>query len=116
MKKEYRIKKNTEIESVIRNKKSFAGKCFIMYINENHEQKHFRLGISVSKKYGDAVQRNKLKRQLRACFMNINIKPVDIFVVTKKAVNDPSFEEIQNDILNLMKRHKIVEENNEKEE
>lgn len=44
---------------------------------------HARLGLAVSRKYGDAVQRNRLKRCLRSAFRqhDIRVIPFDILAI-----------------------------------
>ena len=68
MKKEYRIKKSKEIEEVLKNKKYASNPYFTIYIKENNENHHFRYAISVNKKIGKAVVRNRIKRLLRESF------------------------------------------------
>ena len=63
MKKEYRVRKNEEFQSIIRKKRSVANSQFVIYYSKNDD--HLRVGISVSKKLGNAVVRNKVKRQVR---------------------------------------------------
>lgn len=63
MKKEYRIKKNQEFQEIIHRKQSVSNRCFVVYFRKN--DCHLRVGISVSKKLGNAVVRNKIKRQVR---------------------------------------------------
>ncbi|MFH1421371.1 MAG: ribonuclease P protein component, partial [Planctomycetota bacterium] len=56
-----------------------------VYIMKN-QLKSTRLGLVVSKKYGNAVERNKLKRLIREAFrLNLDCFPsgVDIVVVPK---------------------------------
>lgn len=64
MKKEYRVRKNEDFSKIISQKRSLANQCFIIYQSKN-DIDHGRVGISVSKKLGNAVTRNKIKRQLR---------------------------------------------------
>ena len=63
MKKEYRVRKNEEFQSIIRKKRSVANGQFVIYYSQNDS--HLRVGVSVSKKLGNAVVRNKVKRQVR---------------------------------------------------
>ncbi|MCS0543524.1 ribonuclease P protein component, partial [Aeromonas veronii] len=55
MKKEYRIKKNQDFQTVFKSGKSSANRQFIVYVYERDELEHFRIGLSVSKKIGNAV-------------------------------------------------------------
>ena len=64
MKKEYRVKKNEDFSRIIKRKQSMANRTFIIYYLKN-DIGHARIGISVSKKLGKAVIRNKIKRQVR---------------------------------------------------
>jgi len=66
MKKAYRIKKSTEIELVMKKGKSCANRTFIVYKYKNSTINDYRVAISAPKKLGNAVVRNKVKRQIRA--------------------------------------------------
>jgi ribonuclease P protein component len=61
----YRLKKDAEFKSLIAKKKILRSSSFIVYFFPN-ELAHVRVGISVSKKIGNAVVRNKIKRQVKA--------------------------------------------------
>jgi len=65
MKKNQRILKNTEFSSMISRRKSFSSPAYILYVQPAKEKKA-RVGISVGKKLGNAVIRNRTKRQVRA--------------------------------------------------
>lgn len=69
MKKEYRVKKNEDFQSIIKEKRSVANKKFVIYYKPNST--HLRVGISVSKKLGNAVVRNKTKRQVRMMIQEV---------------------------------------------
>ena len=64
MKKQFRIKKSQEFEMIIKNKKFFADPSVVLYTKRKEEVKS-RVGITVKKKIGNAVVRNKVKRQVR---------------------------------------------------
>jgi ribonuclease P protein component len=109
MKKEFRVKKSSEIEGIIKLKQSVGNRHFVIYKKQNHENKHFRAAISVSKKFGNAVQRNKIKRQVRQIIGRFDILPnMDIFVVCKNAANQLSFSEIEQSLTALVNRLKIL--------
>ncbi len=108
MKKIYRVKKNQEIESILKNHNSSGNKYFNIYIKEN-ETKYFRYAISVGKKVGNAVVRNRRKRQIRSIIDNIIIleQPVDIFIVGKPTINLIDFNEMKNQLIYLLKKLNI---------
>lgn len=70
MKKLYRIQKNEEFKKIIFKKIRFKNNSFIIYLNKRKEN-HARFGISVSKKLGNAVVRNKVKRQVKSMIHEI---------------------------------------------
>lgn len=68
MKSIYRLKKNYQYNYVYKHAKSLADKNFVLlYCKSN--QKQSKVGFSISKKYGHAVARNRLRRQLKAAVM-----------------------------------------------
>jgi ribonuclease P protein component len=112
MRKDYRIKKNQEIENIIKGKKKTGNKNYIIYIKENSEAKHFRLATSVSKKIGNAVTRNRQKRLIRQVFNQFKerILPFDIFVIAKSNAITLTYDEVMEEICNLLSRLKVLNE------
>lgn len=109
MKKQYRVKKSYEIESIIKEKKSVGNKYYNVYKKENSEATNFRYAISVGKKIGNAVRRNRVKRQVRSIIDNIcdiDFK-VDVFVVCKTPINNIDFLEMKNQLIYLFKKINI---------
>ena len=64
MDKLHTVKKSKDFSNVIHNGVFFKNNCYVIYYKDNDLDK-YRFGISVSKKLGKAVERNKYKRQLR---------------------------------------------------
>ena len=60
------LKKNNEFQRVYRKGTSQANRYLVMYVLENHDR-HMenRLGISVSKKVGNSVERNRARRLMK---------------------------------------------------
>lgn len=94
-----RIKKHQEFQEVIAKGSLVRAKFFTFYILEN-KLGYTRIGISVPKKSGNAVIRNKIKRQIRAmCANNCDYsKSIDLVMIIKKAYNPDNFAEIEKDI------------------
>ena len=86
MEKAYRIKKNSDFQFIYKKGKSVANKQFVVYTKANKNLEHFRLGISVSKKLGNAVVRNRIKRAIRENFKvhKEDIIPMEIIVIARQ--------------------------------
>ena len=111
MKKIQRIKKNKEIEAIIKEKKSASSENFVLYTKENHDNKFSRFALSVPKKYGNAVMRNKIKRRARYIYDLESVKKgYDIFLVVKQKANSLNFESIEKEIKLLFKKSNLLEE------
>ena len=107
--KEYSIKKNQEIDKIIKNRDSVGNKYFAIYKMDNNETSHFRYSLSIGKKYGIAVLRNKMKRRVREIIKdNINlIKNLDYVFVIKPASIELDYKEIEKNIIYLLKKEEI---------
>lgn len=64
MRKELRIKKSQEFSSIIQYKRFYSSPVMTIYVKPKAQEQN-RVGLSVGKKVGNAVIRNKVKRQLR---------------------------------------------------
>lgn len=65
MKKENIIKHSRDFDRIIHHNKSYKYKDYIIYIEKNNDN-NYHFGLSVGKKIGNAVTRNKIKRQLKS--------------------------------------------------
>ena len=106
MKKAYRIRKNEEFSSIISKKHSRSTACFVVYY-ERKKEENARVGISVSKKLGNAVERNRIKRQLREMVRTIidfETCPFDMIVIARKPYLEKDFTANKNDLEILIKK------------
>lgn len=106
MKKEYRIRKNEEFERIIQLKKSFSDARFVVYYAPR-QLNNARIGISVSKKMGDAVDRNKIKRQLRMMLLDIvdfEKCQKDLIVIVRKAYLENDYQSNKDDLEKIIKK------------
>jgi ribonuclease P protein component len=63
-----RLSRSAEFERVYRHGRSIANRHLVLYTFPNASSSTPRLGLSVSRKVGGAVQRNRVKRLLREAF------------------------------------------------
>lgn len=86
----YRLRRRNDFDRVYRRGQSKACPAFVLYCKRNGGQAT-RIGFSVSKKFGKAVQRNRIKRQLRHAAAEQRSVFRDgcdyVFVVRRSAVN-----------------------------
>ncbi|AIA29191.1 ribonuclease P protein component [Mycoplasmopsis californica] len=70
MKKQYKLQKSWDFDAVIKSKKQVINKFLIIYYKP---AKEFKVGITVPKKFCNAVLRNYYKRQLKSIIHKMNI-------------------------------------------
>ena len=81
MKKTKMLKKNYEFKIVLSKGNHFSGKNIDAYIKKNNKNYNL-LGLAVSSKVGNAVQRNFLKRLIRENYKNVeDIEYTDLLAV-----------------------------------
>lgn len=87
MKKAYRVKREAEFQKVFNDGKSIANRQFVVYVLEKENQTHFRVGLSVGKRIGNAVIRNSVKRKIRQSLLELKqeLSPnKDFLVIARK--------------------------------
>lgn len=105
MEKAYRIKRNEDFQLIYKKGKSVANRQFVVYRFDHHNQAHFRLGISVSKKIGNAVVRNRIKRGIRESFKvhKMDVVPADFIVIARQPTKDMTTAEMNKSLEHVMK-------------
>jgi ribonuclease P protein component len=63
-----RLSRSADFDHVFRSGRSHAGRELVLYVFPRAEEGDPRLGLSVSRKVGGAVDRNRVKRLLREAF------------------------------------------------
>lgn len=71
MKAQYRLKKNYQYNYVYKHNQSVSDSHIVLLYCASKHQPVTRVGFSVGKKHGNAVCRNKLRRQLKSAMSSI---------------------------------------------
>ena len=64
------LKKNEQFREVYKKGKSLANKYLVVYVLENNQERNY-LGISVSKKVGNSVKRNRARRLMKESYRHL---------------------------------------------
>lgn len=106
MNKKYILRKNEDIQLVIKNNQKIVDKYFIIYYKDN-KMEYNRYCISVSKKIGKAHVRNLLKRRMKDILMKNNIdNSNDYVIILRNGIMDLSYLEMKDIIINILKGEK----------
>lgn len=119
MNKRQRIKKNEEFQKVFKKGKSFANRQFVVYVLPKQQQQEFRVGLSVSKKVGNAVTRNRIKRYLRQSLLELKDdvrQNVDYVIIARHGAAALDFHETKKSLMHVMKIAKVLNINKMKSE
>ncbi len=109
MDKSYHVRKNEDIEKIIKRKDTVGDAYFVVYKLDQPAFPHLRFAVSVPKKYGNAVQRNQIRRRIREIVAHAELKPnFDYFIVVKPNAASLTFDEIRADLHKLFARAKII--------
>jgi ribonuclease P protein component len=111
MKKEYRIKKNKEFQAVFKHGQSFANRQFVVYAMNQPTHLHFRVGLSVGKKIGNAVTRNRVKRLLRQVVFEFAPdleQHKDYIIIARMPAADMTYEEVKKSLAHVLRRAKVL--------
>lgn len=117
MKKKNIVKENRDFSRIINCGKKCWNDTFSIYYDKN-QYGDYRIGISVSKKIGNAVVRNKIKRQIRnICdkYKNIYQKDKDYIIIVRKNYINLNFSEIEKKYIELINRVTHIKEKKDEE-
>lgn len=117
MKKHYRIKKKSEIDAVFKKRKQVGNSYFSVFKEEQEGMSNFKFGMSIGRKYGNAVSRNKIKRQVRSIIRqnkNLIKNKYKFIIVIKPKANILTYKQIEIEIIKLLNKIKIMERQYEK--
>lgn len=115
MKKKNILKESRDFNRIIKNNKPFKYKDFIIYIEKNSSD-DYRFGFSIGKKIGNAVTRNKIKRQLKEIVSKKDYQNgFNCIIIVGRGILERNFYEMSDNLNSILKSLNIYkEELNEK--
>lgn len=103
------LKNNREFRKVYDNGKSLSNKFLVIFYIKNGLS-YNRVGFSTTKKLGNAIIRNRVKRLIKEAF-RLNSKNVDIgydiVFLARIRSNAANYTDIEKSVLNLLNRTKL---------
>ena len=110
MKRRYRVQKNQHFQEIRRNGQSYSNKLVVLCVLPN-KLTYNRFGFSVSRRIGNAVTRNKVKRRLRET-MRLRlefIKPgYDIVLIARQSIRNATYQDMDIACARLLRRAHLL--------
>lgn len=110
MQREERLKKKQQFAEIYRHGKTWACGLIVLKALPNNLERN-RYGFVTSKRLGNAVIRNRVKRLLREVARATPTKPGwDIIFIARKGTTTASYHQIAKAVVGLLRRAQILAE------
>lgn len=109
MKKKNRVRKAQEFQTIIKNGKKHVNRSFVFYAMPKADDEA-RIGISLSKKIGNAVARNLYKRQVRMMcqeLIDFQTLSIDGILIVRFGYKELSYQQNKNNLEKLINESTI---------
>jgi ribonuclease P protein component len=111
MQKENRLAFRRDFQKVYRFGRSVANSQFVLYQNSRKEDGPSRLGISVSKKVGNAVVRNRIRRVVKE-IVRLRLSELktglDLVLIARKPVAEMDYHQIEKSLNHILKKADLI--------
>ncbi len=110
MQRRHRLRKSAEFQRVRALKQSWAHPLLVLYVAPNNLDVA-RVGISVTKRLGNAVARNRVKRLIREAvrgFLPAILTGRDLVFVARGAAAGASYHQVEETVDKLLRRARLV--------
>lgn len=107
MRKMLRLRNREDFGRVYRGGRSFANGQFVVYWSKQPSAEPFRCGISASKKIGNAVVRNHMRRIIKEIVRHMEheiVPNVDFILIVRKPATEMSYSELDRSIHHVLRK------------
>ena len=111
LRREYSLRRNKEFRYVYKRGKSVSDRNLIL-IYVKTKTPHLKVGFSVSKKLGNSVERNKIKRRMKEAFFSMldGVSPKSLLVfVPRDNMRQADYHTIEKSMHKLLDRADLME-------
>lgn len=102
-----KLRKNSQFQRVYKRGKSYANKLLVVYVLKHPKDPTRRVGYTVSKKIGNAVTRNRVKRLMREAYRLNQHRlqdGVDLVFIPRQRILGASFHEVEKWMIRLFSK------------
>lgn len=112
MQAKHRLKKRNEFRQVFQKGRSYANRQFVLYIYKRKREGPFRVGISISRKVGNAVTRNRLKRMIKEItrhWATIMKPKMDLVIIVRKQAAGMNYQQVKGSLRHLFNKSNLFQ-------
>ena len=111
MKKTNIIKENRIYNQIIQTTKPFKYKDYVIYLKEK-DTFPYQFGFSIGKKIGNAVTRNRIKRQIKSIVDKKNYQnSFYCIIMVRKSILEKNYADMENNLFDAFSKLNIIKEN-----
>ncbi|MFC4077229.1 ribonuclease P protein component [Salinithrix halophila] len=111
MQRQYRLKRRNDFRRTFRIGTSTANRQFVVYRGRRAETGPVRIGISVSRKVGNAVVRNRIKRLVKEVTRQwVDRLPpnTDLILIARKPAAEMDYHQVKASLRHLLRKAKLL--------
>ncbi|NLB42006.1 MAG: ribonuclease P protein component [Clostridiales bacterium] len=110
MEKKYRLRKNKDFQYTYKKGRS-SGHPLLVSLHRKPRNAEIRIGYTVTQKFGNAVQRNRIKRQLRE-ILRLQLPRLkqgyDVIFIVRREAKGASYKSLEDAVNQLLKRSNLL--------
>lgn len=114
--KKYRLKRKNEFSYIFKRGKTIANQYLVLYYAPAKQENENRVGFAVSKKIGNAVIRNRIKRRMREAIrpsLPYIIAGYDLIFIARIKIKGISFKDVEKNMYTLINKVGLMQKHKE---